>query len=594
MNIFKFSKFAFNNNVTKSRFSILKKNSSKKLAVGLLGFLALFLYRKKGQSEEMNGIYFEKNLYRDITYSKLYKHNRDLENINVTLSQLNVFKENLKKKINALSNTKAINFIHEYEIVEDFIQNKSFNELNEDNMEKKEKSFVNKMNKYYKNFQNSYQIMKKTKSIKKECKKIDFLLRNISNLLDNYLFLIEKSDNLEQIQIKLNHKDMHIINTNTIIDILKEIESIKNNSIFGSYDNENCKNFRSKMEKEIFWNYIFNDSEERSLRLLSSLAIFKNFKLKNFQFSKENEEFALNLCRNIIHDNKLSKNESLIYQAKSFLINYLNKSDNPYFYSNYVLEINQFRNFSDFAKINANTELDNDSSSGKSYQKVNSVTFNNHKDDLIYKDFEYDIIFVCGLKANFARSWRIPQEMSFYTKKDVLDFYLKGKHFNKLFSNQNYQLWITRMLEAKTFKEKNIRYIVTEGETKWFKLEHMMNNIPDLTIPELSERIYKSLKFANVGAKPFILVCHSMGGLIAKNMIEIAEKNNDKDFLKKNRGIVFFSTPHLGSSVITSIISNTVNKYVKFINIINHTVADHGFENHAITLWLIMGLKIMI
>ncbi len=536
----------------------------------------MYFLRRKGESEELNEIDFEKNLYKDKNYVKLYKYKEDLENIKLTISQLNICAKSLRKKLNICNDKKVVNFVYDYDYE---IKKGNIENTNTEN-HLPNKGYLKKINSFYKNFINSNQISKRTKSVRKECKKIEFLLRNICKNLDKHLFFIEKDDNLDDIKKKFNNCSLYEINTNQIINIVKEIELIKNNSLFGSMNDQFGKNFRNEEEKQIFYNFIFNDYEEISLRLLSLLAVFKNFNLENFMFSKENEEFALNLCKNIIHDNKLNKNESLIYYAKSFLINYFNDSKQQYFYSDYILEINQSKNFYDFTKLinNKNNTKQNDKID--EYQKANAVQFNSKTLFNVYKNYDYDVIFICGLNANFAKSWRIPDKMNSLYNKDIFDFYMKGKNIDKMFPIKNYQLWIPRMLETKTFKDKNIRYIVSVGETKFFKLEHMMNNIPDLSINELSDRIYKSLKIANVGDKPFILVCHSMGGLIAKNMINIAEENKDKNFLENNKGIVFFSTPHLGSKVITSIISSAVNNYIKFINIFNHTIADHGFENH--------------
>jgi hypothetical protein len=245
------------------------------------------------------------------------------------------------------------------------------------------------------------------------------------------------------------------------------------------------------------------------------------------------------------------------------------------------LEINKLKNLENF--------LDENKNRNKNKNKGNKL-YNGNEEINIYKDFNYDVIFICGLNSNFTKSWRISfpyqENQSIkekikeipYKKIEKILFYLKGKNLEKNFPIKNYQLWISRMLEEKIFWEKNIRYIVSVGETKFLESEHLTNNIPDLSIKEISERIYKSLKFADVGNRPFILVCHSMGGLIAKNIINLAEQNNDKEFNKNNKGVVFFSTPHKGSNVIDNIINSAIDEYLKYIYIFSHTISDHAFN----------------
>lgn len=56
---------------------------------------------------------------------------------------------------------------------------------------------------------------------------------------------------------------------------------------------------------------------------------------------------------------------------------------------------------------------------------------------------------------------------------------------------------------------------------------------------------------AGVGRRPVMFVCHSMGGLLVKNMLVMAYESGKPEmmnFAKNGKGIVFYSTPHRGSS----------------------------------------------
>jgi len=65
-----------------------------------------------------------------------------------------------------------------------------------------------------------------------------------------------------------------------------------------------------------------------------------------------------------------------------------------------------------------------------------------------------------------------------------------------------------------------------------------------------SEEIRRKLRKAGVGKRPVIWVVHSMGGLLVKQLLLDAEKNDEFRCMYDNtKGIVFYSTPHLGSAL---------------------------------------------
>lgn len=75
-----------------------------------------------------------------------------------------------------------------------------------------------------------------------------------------------------------------------------------------------------------------------------------------------------------------------------------------------------------------------------------------------------------------------------------------------------------------------------------------------LTVFKQSKVIFGALEAKpEIFEKPFIFACHSMGGLIAKQMILSAQQRNDQEFLGNLRGIAFFGTPHRGSGMATGV-----------------------------------------
>ena len=58
-----------------------------------------------------------------------------------------------------------------------------------------------------------------------------------------------------------------------------------------------------------------------------------------------------------------------------------------------------------------------------------------------------------------------------------------------------------------------------------------------------------------------IFVGHSLGGLVAKQMMIQAQTEQDNEFVDNLKGVMFFSTPHLGSNVAKL---NNVMKFFLF------------------------------
>jgi protein SERAC1 len=75
----------------------------------------------------------------------------------------------------------------------------------------------------------------------------------------------------------------------------------------------------------------------------------------------------------------------------------------------------------------------------------------------------------------------------------------------------------------------------------------------ELKIRNRSADFLDRLKSAGVGeARPVLWVCHSMGGLIVKGIINKALASSDEriqNIAKNTRGIIFLGTPHKGSSI---------------------------------------------
>ncbi|KAI8470589.1 MAG: hypothetical protein J3K34DRAFT_385248 [Monoraphidium minutum] len=73
-----------------------------------------------------------------------------------------------------------------------------------------------------------------------------------------------------------------------------------------------------------------------------------------------------------------------------------------------------------------------------------------------------------------------------------------------------------------------------------------------LSVPERARAVLDKLVAAGVGQRPVVFVCHSMGGLMVKEMLslsldEAASGGPRARLAPAAKGVVFFATPHFGS-----------------------------------------------
>lgn len=83
---------------------------------------------------------------------------------------------------------------------------------------------------------------------------------------------------------------------------------------------------------------------------------------------------------------------------------------------------------------------------------------------------------------------------------------------------------------------------------KWAKKE--------LDLHERANNLLETLASYQIGKRPVILIAHSLGGLLAKEMLRISKECTDKDwqlFAKSTKLVAFLATPHAGAELASLI-----------------------------------------
>ena len=163
-----------------------------------------------------------------------------------------------------------------------------------------------------------------------------------------------------------------------------------------------------------------------------------------------------------------------------------------------------------------------------------------------------DVVFLHGLLGGVFYTWRQADPNN-----------SRGWGSTDLVSSDDYSYcWPRDWFKEDQMDEKGVRVIGVDFDTY---LSQWGNSCPKesfkTTLQDRSHDIYTKLRDCGVGDRPVVFVGHSMGGLIIKKMLTEATANDDSEFVKNTKGVVFYSTPHNGSQVAKL---NVTSKFLFF------------------------------
>ena len=78
----------------------------------------------------------------------------------------------------------------------------------------------------------------------------------------------------------------------------------------------------------------------------------------------------------------------------------------------------------------------------------------------------------------------------------------------------------------------------------------------EMNLHERADNVLEQLAAHGIGTRPIALICHSLGGILAKEMLRAANESSDDDWkqiARQTRLVVFMATPHKGASLASAI-----------------------------------------
>ncbi|XP_022977161.1 uncharacterized protein LOC111477319 isoform X1 [Cucurbita maxima] len=144
-----------------------------------------------------------------------------------------------------------------------------------------------------------------------------------------------------------------------------------------------------------------------------------------------------------------------------------------------------------------------------------------------------DVVFIHGLRGGPYKSWRISEDKS-STKSGLVEKI--DQEAGKLGT-----FWPGEWLSSDFPRARMFTLKYKTNLTQW--------SGASLPLQEVSSMLLDKLVAAGIGDRPVVFVTHSMGGLVVKQMLYKAKKENIDNLVENTAGVVFYSCPHFGSKL---------------------------------------------
>nr|VFK59077.1 MAG: Putative serine esterase (DUF676) [Candidatus Kentron sp. TUN]VFK67876.1 MAG: Putative serine esterase (DUF676) [Candidatus Kentron sp. TUN] len=154
-----------------------------------------------------------------------------------------------------------------------------------------------------------------------------------------------------------------------------------------------------------------------------------------------------------------------------------------------------------------------------------------------YKDstYEADVVFVHGLGGDAFETWQCDQKDPY----DSWPYWLADEF-------PNVRVW-SLDYPASLLKPSPFSAIATKLELGLFHGGHAVS------LPERAAEVLGRLENYDLGKRPILFICHSLGGLLTKQLLRKASddvKNaKNRAIFDNTRAVLFLATPHLGAKL---------------------------------------------
>jgi hypothetical protein len=179
-----------------------------------------------------------------------------------------------------------------------------------------------------------------------------------------------------------------------------------------------------------------------------------------------------------------------------------------------------------------------------------------------------DVVFVHGLRGDPLLTWRCgAYDVRKPTDEDLVEAPVQATAARKSMKAWQERLWPREWLAPDLGASARILSVgYSSALTAWGSSEE---SGATLSLSEQAADLRRKLLRAGVGKRPLVLVAHSYGGLIAKQLLvddaaaSAADTPGAGTLSRALRGIAFYSTPHHGSAVAGRFLGGILDKAVR-------------------------------
>ena len=174
-----------------------------------------------------------------------------------------------------------------------------------------------------------------------------------------------------------------------------------------------------------------------------------------------------------------------------------------------------------------------------------------------------DIVFLHGLGGDAFTTWR-------YGKDESTSWpHWLGDEFPDI------GVWSLGYAASPTKWMRLVGWLLSWFSSKWRDAGHTM------PLPDRAEQVLNLMVQRKFGERPILLICHSLGGLLAKQILNTSKEaidTREQNIFRQTRAVLFLATPHDGATLAS--LGNAFRKIFAARSVSTTFVSTiHTYEN---------------